>query len=58
MLKVLLFWREIIMGKLILEKKRKKAGCLEEKGIRTGICEIMEGGSAAFKKREEKYRKY
>lgn len=37
---------------------RKKAGCIEEKLIRTGICEIMEGGEAAFKKREEKYHTY
>ncbi|WP_196600374.1 TrlF family AAA-like ATPase [Pectinatus frisingensis] len=36
-------------------KNQKKAGCLEEKNIRTGICEIMEGGESAFKKREEKY---
>ena len=40
------------MGK---ERKNKKAGCLEEKIIREGICEIMEGGESAFKKREEKY---
>lgn len=33
----------------------KKAGCIEEKTIRSGICEIMEGGEPAFKKREEKY---
>lgn len=37
---------------------RKKAGCIEEKMIRKGICEIMEGGAAAFKKREEKYHTY
>lgn len=36
-------------------RKEKKAGCIEEKLIREGICEIMEGGEAAFKKREEKY---
>ena len=36
-------------------RKNKKAGCIEEKVIREGICEIMEGGEVAFKKREEKY---
>lgn len=35
--------------------KNKKAGCIEEKVIRDGICDIMEGGETAFKKREEKY---
>ena len=39
-------------------RNKKKAGCIEEKSIRTGICEIMEGGSDAFKKREEKYHTY
>ena len=39
-------------------RKEKKAGCIEEKEIRKGICEIMEGGAAAFKKREEKYNSY
>lgn len=33
----------------------KKAGCIEEQLIRDGICEIMEGGEGAFKKREQKY---
>ena len=51
-------------GILILDKdssgkgifrKNKKAGCIEEKIIREGICEIMEGGEFAFKKRKEKY---
>lgn len=41
-------------GKVAL-RNNKKAGCLEEKVIREGICEIMEGGESAFKKREEKY---
>lgn len=36
-------------------RKEKKAGCIEEKLIREGICEIMEGGEQAFRKREEKY---
>lgn len=36
-------------------RKNKKAGCIEEQVIKEGICEIMEGGEAAFKKREEKY---
>jgi hypothetical protein len=35
--------------------KNKKAGCIEEKVIRDGICDIMEGGETAFKKREMKY---
>jgi predicted ATPase len=39
-------------------RKDKKAGCIEEKVIREGICEIMEGGEVAFKKREEKYLSY
>lgn len=41
-------------GKVDL-RNHKKAGCLEEKIIREGICEIMEGGESAFRKREEKY---
>lgn len=54
-------------GIIILERNKngkvdfrggKKAGCIEETMIRTGICEIMEGGSAAFRKREEKYHTY
>lgn len=36
-------------------RKEKGAGGIEEKLIREGICEIMEGGEFAFKKREEKY---
>lgn len=36
-------------------RKNKKAGCIEERVIKEGICEIMEGGESAFKKREEKY---
>lgn len=34
----------------------KKTGCIEEKGIKNGICEIMEGGIVAFEKREKKYK--
>lgn len=37
-------------------RKNKKAGCIEEKLIREGICEIMEGGEDAFRKREKKYQ--
>lgn len=37
-------------------RKDKKTGCIEEKLIREGICEIMEGGEDAFRKREEKYQ--
>ena len=37
-------------------RKDKKAGCIEEKLIREGICEIMEGGEEAFRKREQKYQ--
>lgn len=37
-------------------RKNKKAGCIEEKIIREGICEIMEGGEDAFRKREQKYQ--
>lgn len=36
-------------------RKEKGVGGIEEKLIREGICEIMEGGEFAFKKREEKY---
>ena len=36
-------------------RNNKKAGCIEEKLIKDGICDIMEGGERAFKKREEKY---
>ena len=42
-------------GKVVF-KDNKKAGCIEEKLIKKGICEIMEGGLTAFKKRESKYR--
>lgn len=34
----------------------KATGCIEEKMIKQGICEIMEGGLDAFKKRENKYK--
>lgn len=34
----------------------KKAGCIEEKTIKNGICDIMEGGIDAFKRRENKYK--
>ena len=37
-------------------RKDKKTGCIEEKLIREGICEIMEGGEDAFRKREQKYQ--
>ena len=37
-------------------RKDKKAGCIEEKTIRDGICSIMEGGEEAFRKRERKYQ--
>lgn len=37
-------------------RKQKKAGCIEEKLIREGICDIMEGGEDAFRKREQKYQ--
>lgn len=36
-------------------RKKKKTGCLDEGIIREGLCEIMEGGEGAFRKREEKY---
>ena len=36
-------------------RNSKKAGCIEEKLIRDGICDIMEGGEGAFKNREQKY---
>ena len=41
-------------GKVIF-RENKKAGCIEEKTIREGVCEIMEGGAEAFRKREAKY---
>lgn len=37
-------------------RKNKKTGCIEERLIREGICEIMEGGEDAFRKREKKYQ--
>lgn len=41
-------------GKVIL-KDGKKTGCIEERTIKKGICDIMEGGITAFKWREKKY---
>lgn len=41
-------------GKVVF-RENKKAGCIEEKVIRQGICNIMEGGEDAFRKREAKY---
>lgn len=37
-------------------RKGKKAGCIEEKTIKDGICSIMEGGLESFKKRDKKYK--
>lgn len=37
-------------------KFNKATGCIEEKTIKKGICDIMEGGINAFKKRENKYK--
>lgn len=42
-------------GKVVF-KENKKTGCIEEKTIKKGICDIMEGGIDAFKKREHKYK--
>ncbi|UZW12548.1 AAA family ATPase [Clostridium pasteurianum] len=42
-------------GKVIF-KNGKKTGCIEEKMIKEGICEIMEGGIQSFKFRENKYK--
>jgi len=42
-------------GKVIF-KDNKKTGCIEEKTIKKGICDIMEGGIEAFKRREDKYK--
>ncbi|NFO02709.1 hypothetical protein FDB23_01060 [Clostridium botulinum] len=42
-------------GKVVF-KNRKKTGCIEEKMIKEGICEIMEGGIQSFKFRENKYK--
>jgi len=36
-------------------KKNDISSILESQGIREHVCEILEGGSDAFKKREEKY---
>lgn len=41
---------------LVSFKNGKKTGCIEEKTIKQGICDIMEGGIDAFKKREGKYK--
>lgn len=41
---------------LVSLRSNKKAGCIEEKTIKNGICEIMEGGIEAFKRRESKYK--
>jgi ABC-type lipoprotein export system ATPase subunit len=35
---------------------RYEAGCLEDKAIRTAVCEILEGGERAFIDREKRYR--
>lgn len=43
------------LGKVVF-RFGKKAGCIEEKLIKKGICDIMEGGLEAFKRREAKYR--
>lgn len=32
-----------------------QSGILYQKGIRNHVCEILEGGEEAFKKREQKY---
>ena len=37
------------------EEEDKIDGILYKKGIREHVCEILEGGTDAFKKREEKY---
>jgi hypothetical protein len=42
-------------GKVIF-KDGKKTGCIEEKTIKKGICNIMEGGIEAFKRRGIKYK--
>lgn len=42
-------------GKVIF-KNGKKTGCIEEKTIKKGICDIMEGGIDALRKREKKYK--
>lgn len=42
-------------GKVVF-KYGKKTGCIEEKLIKEGICNIMEGGIDSFKLRENKYK--
>lgn len=42
-------------GKVVF-KDGKKTGCIEEKLIKEGICNIMEGGIDSFKLRENKYK--
>lgn len=36
-------------------KSENEKGILYQKGIREHVCEILEGGLEAFKKREKKY---
>jgi hypothetical protein len=36
-------------------KKEKEVGVLYQMGIREHVCDILEGGEDAFRKREEKY---
>ena len=35
---------------------RYESGCLENKAIRTAVCDILEGGERAFIDREKRYR--
>lgn len=48
---------EYINGPLenTFSKDVKQKGILYQQGIREHVCEILEGGTEAFKKREEKY---
>jgi hypothetical protein len=48
---------EYVTGALEHTKKRDTdiKGILYQQGIREHVCEILEGGEIAFKKREEKY---
>ncbi len=48
---------EYVTGALEHTKKKEEhpKGILYEQGIREHVCEILEGGDTAFKKREEKY---
>ena len=46
--------REYILRYLTC-KDKKILEVLESKGIREHVCEILEGGDIAFKKREEQY---